>query len=87
MSVSLAEALEQMQPGRTYRCKAQGKVFELRVLPIPEELAPAPLVEEDIMLDAWVELPEPSEGLVTISHLGEPDLPDPPIIPDEDAGE
>lgn len=87
MSVSLAEALGQMQPGRTYRCKAQGKVFELRVLAIPEELAPAPLVEEDILLDAWVELPEPSGGFITISHLGEPDLPDPPILPDEDAGE
>ncbi|HTU91641.1 MAG TPA: hypothetical protein VMF69_16275 [Gemmataceae bacterium] len=87
MSVSLAEALEHMEPGRTYRCKAQGKVFELRVLAIPEELAPAPLVEEDFMLDAWVELPEPSEGFVTISHLGEPELPDPPIIPDEDAEE
>jgi hypothetical protein len=85
MSVSLAEALEQMQPGQTYRCKARGKVFELRVLAIPEELAPVPLVEEDIMLDAWVELPGPSGGFITISHLGEPDLPDPPIIPDEDA--
>lgn len=87
MNVSLAEVLEQMQPGRTYRCKARGKVFELRVLAIPEEVTPAPLVEEDIMLDAWVELPEPSGGFVTISRLGEPERPDPPLLPNEETDE
>ena len=68
-------------------------MFEVRVtpgqLPPPDlpEMLPAPLVESDIMLDAWVELPEPMEGMVTISRLGDPDLPNAPVIPDEEAGQ
>jgi len=84
MSTSLGEVLGQMQPGQTYRCQAQGRVFDLHLLPVPPELAPAPLVEADIMLDAWVELPEPTGGFAGVSRLGEPDPPDIPEIPQEE---
>ena len=89
MTIPLVQALEQMnlEPGKTYQYPVKGQVVEVRVLDkIPPEMLPAPLVESDVMLDAWAELPEPSEGFITRSRLGEPDLPDPPEIPPEDEG-
>jgi len=90
MGIPLAEALAQveLEVGRTYRCEVKGRVVELRVLPIPPELRPAPLVEDDIMLDPWVELPGPesSAGNVVLSRLDKPDPPDIPDIPQEEEG-
>ena len=82
----LVEALRQVElpPGRTYRCRVDDRLIELRVESIPPELAPTPLVEEDIRLEPWVELPEPAGGIVGVSQLGKPDWPDIPEIPQED---
>lgn len=62
MGVTLEEALSQvpLEAGRTYRCKVNGFRVEVRVQrEMPPELAPAPLVESDVMLDAWIEFPPP----------------------------
>ncbi len=89
MSISIAEALGQgmLQVGRTYRGKVQGRAIEFRLLDASPPGPTTALDENDIMLDAWVELPGPeaAEGVVTVSKLGEPDLPDVPVIPEEDA--
>ena len=88
MNNPLVEALAQMnlEPGRTYCYEVKGRQVEVRVLKeLPDDMLPTPMVESDVMLDAWVELPEPASGIATISRLGEPDLPDPPVIlSDED---
>jgi len=80
MSVSLEEALKQvhLEIGKTYTCEVNGKIVEMRVREAP------PLPEADIMLDAWVELPEPGPGVVGYSQLGEPDWPDVPEIPTDE---
>ena len=53
-----------LEPGRTYHYDVNGRQVMVRVLDdIPAEMLPAPLVESDVMLDAWVELPEPAEGI------------------------
>jgi hypothetical protein len=87
MSIPLADALAQvdLEPGRTYRCQVKGRLVEVKMLDTPSALLPDPLVESDIMLDPWVELPGPeaSRGVVVSSRIGEPDLPDPPDIPRE----
>lgn len=85
MSLSLVEALEQMEPGKTYRCRFKGKVIELRMVDtIRPEFLPAPLVESDIMLDAWVELPHPASGTRVRCKPGKLPLPDVPEIPTDD---
>jgi hypothetical protein len=87
MSDLLVQALEQMQlkPGQTYRCPVKGGVVELRLLDtLPPEMLPAPLVESDIMLDPWVELPEPEGGVTIIATPGELPLPDVPDIPTDE---
>ena len=83
MNNPLVDALAQMnlEPGRTYRYEIRGKQVEVRVLEdIPPEMLPAPMVKTDVMLEAWAELPEPADGIVTVSRLGEPDFPDAPVI-------
>ena len=90
MSNPLVDALAQMnlEPGRTYCYDVNGRQVMVRVLEdVPPEMLPAPIVESDVMLDAWAELPEPTEGIVTVSRLGEADLPDPPVIPTDEAEE
>lgn len=70
MSISLAEALEEveLEPGRTYECEVRGQQVELHVL--PKRTSTAPVVRnqyattpgvhpDDIRLDAWCELPSP----------------------------
>lgn len=87
MSDPLVEALAplNLQPGRTYRCQVNGRRVVLRVLEdIPPEMMPAPLVESDIMLDPWVELPEPSGGVRLIAKPGKLPPPDIPEIPQEE---
>ena len=87
MSIPLVQVLEQMnlEPGRRYRYQVKGMQVELRVL---EDSSPAmlscPLVESDIMLDPWIELPEPEAGFYVTATLGEVPPPDPPDIPMED---
>jgi hypothetical protein len=87
MSIPLAEALRdvKLEPGQTYSCQVNGHWVELRVLPSLPATDGSSIPESDIMLDAWVELPEPRGGTLTTSRLGEPDWPDAPVIvPDED---
>ena len=87
MSDVLVNALAQMnlEPGRTYRYEVQGKQIEVRVLDeLPRELVPAPLVESDIMLDAWTELPPPTGGIRLVARPGKLPPPDPPYIPQDE---
>ena len=74
-----------LQPGQTYRCQVNGRQVVVRMLEdVPPEMMPAPLVESDIMLDPWVELPAPEPTFqvrVVPAELPPPDLPD---IPAED---
>ena len=86
MSITLTEALRQvdLEPGRTYRCRVNGRTIEVRVVEeIPSALMPAPLDESDIMLDAWVELPSPPPVRTVQARLVPTLLPDIPEIPTE----
>jgi hypothetical protein len=74
-----------MEPGRTYHCHVKGRVIEVRVLEsISPEFLPAPLDENDIMLEAWVELPRPTGGTLLRSKIGPLRPPDVPHIPADD---
>lgn len=61
MSLSLVEALGQvdLEMGHVYHCQVNGQRIELRVLDPDPEPTSSLLVEADIMLDPWVELPLP----------------------------
>jgi hypothetical protein len=85
MGTSLAEALNgvELEIGRTYRCRVKEFWVELRVLGPVAEFIPAPIVESDIRLDAWTELPEPSGGVAVRTQWGTPDLPDVPDFPSD----
>jgi hypothetical protein len=86
MSLSIAEALEQveLEPGRVYSCQVKGHWIELRVLP-PGVDPKSTVDESDIMLDPWVELPRPRSGIYVRAKRGTLPLPDvPEIPPDED---
>lgn len=82
--MTIAEALEtvELEPGRTYRCKVRGLDVELRVSPQQEKtLLSKPLCEEDIMLDAWCELPQPKTERKLRPKWGARFMPDIPDIP------
>ena len=62
MSISLVDALEdvELEAGQTYRCEVRGHHVELRVLTaqaLRDESTG--LIESDVMLDPWCELPKP----------------------------
>lgn len=92
MSLSLEEALGQvdLEPGQTYVCDVNGHSVEVRVedkRPTGEEESCIP--ENDIMLDAWIEIPwPPAAGSVT-ARLGARELflPDRPVIPTDEKDE
>lgn len=87
MSLSLIEALGQvdLEAGRVYRCQVKGHWVELRVLG-PAEIRPMSVYDEsDVMLDPWVEFPQPTSSIVLHAEPGSLPLPDVPEIPtDED---
>jgi hypothetical protein len=89
MSLSIVEALGQvdLEAGRVYRCNVNGQRVELRVLG-PSEVLPVSVYDEsDVMLDPWVEFPQPAALFSVIGEFGPTPLPDPPEIPiDEDEG-
>lgn len=90
MSTPLSEALRdvELQPGDTYRCEIGGYTVEVRVLPgSPNTENDLPgIPESDVMLDAWLELPDLRRRASGFSRLGPPIVPDVPLIPhDEDA--
>jgi hypothetical protein len=69
MTIAEALAAAKRDPGHVYRCEEQGETVEVRVVPEGERSAAGAvpsrrlltkeLCEEDIMLDAWCELPGP----------------------------
>ena len=85
MSLSLVEALEQvgLDPGRVYYCQVKGLKVELRVLTSAEPETLSALDESDVMLDPWVELPQPTAKFSVVGEFGALPLPDPPVIPDD----
>ena len=88
MSLSLVEALAQtdLEAGRIYRCEVKGQLVELRVLG-PTAARPVSAYDEsDVMLDPWVELPQPTPVFSVVGEFGPIALPDVPEIPD-DGGE
>ena len=62
MSMSLADALEEveLEAGQTYCCEVRGRRVELRVLEDQRQPESSGLHPNDIMLDAWCELPRPT---------------------------
>jgi hypothetical protein len=82
MSLSIGEAPEQveLEPGRGYSCQVKGYWVELRVL--PPGVDPKSVVDEsDIMLDPWVELPEPTPTMTVVGEYGPLPPPDIPEMP------
>src|ERR1700730_15801289 len=83
MSMPLADALAQvdLEAGRVYRCEVKGRKIEVRVPEeVPASMLPAPLVESDVMLAPWVELPLPSGTFKVLATPGSLPL-DVPAIP------
>jgi hypothetical protein len=87
VSVSIVEALGQvdLEVGRVYRYEVKSRWVELCVLD-PSEVQPVSVYDEsDVMLDPWVELPQPTPLYSVVGEFGPRPLPDPPEIPvDED---
>lgn len=97
--MTIIEALEaaKRDPGRVYCCEEQGELVEVRVVPQtsgngsdatpPRRLLTKELCEEDIMLDAWCELPGPKPIFRVKAKPGPRLMPDIPEIPrdEEDA--
>jgi hypothetical protein len=83
MSVSLAEALGQveLEPGRTYRCQVKGHWVTLHVQEQGQPLPAGGFDESDVMLDPWVEFPQPVPAFTVRSEFGPTPLPDVPGIP------
>ena len=80
--MTLVEALQQvkLESGRTYGCQVNDRWVEVRVLDEPPPPPPMDISQNDIMLDAWTELPRPPVERIWPSRLIEPPLPDPPFI-------
>ena len=73
-----------LEAGRVYRCKVKGHWVELRVLGPGDIEASARYDESDVMLDPWVEFPQPTSGIIVRGKLGSPPLPDVPVIPEDE---
>ena len=72
MSLSLVEALEQvdLEAGRVYVCEVKGHKVELRVLKSPDPRNLPVFDESDVMLDPWVELPQPTAKFSVVGEFG-----------------
>src|SRR5262249_33479376 len=83
MSLSLVEALGQVElkPGRVYRCQVNGRWVELRVLEADQVRRVARYDESDLMLDPWVELPQPTPLFSVAGEFGPTPVADVPEIP------
>jgi hypothetical protein len=86
MSLSLKEALEQvdLEPGQVYYCEVKGLKVQLRILSSAEFETLSALDESEVMLDPWVEFPQPTPRFTVVAKLGTIRLPDPPEIPDDE---
>lgn len=81
MNLPLKQAFAQMdlQPGQIYRFRVKGRRVELRVLD-EAPAQPPPSDEGGVMLEPWVEFPDPP-GFRSRSRLAAPEPPDVPEIP------
>lgn len=86
MSIPLDQALQNvdLEAGRTYPCHVKGRTVQVKVWETPPELLPDPLNENDIMLEPWVEFPDPEPLMLSTSYLTEPEPPDIPEIPGDE---
>ncbi len=85
--MTLAEALDpvELEPGQVYRFRVRGLDVEVRVAPAPKKpLLSKPFCEEDVMYDAWCELPRFEPIGEVIPEPGASFLPDIPEIPQSD---
>jgi hypothetical protein len=85
MSLSLVEALGQadLESGRVYVCQVKSHWVELRVLGTAEVPSLAAYDESDVMLDPWVEFPQPQPKFSVIAEFGPAPLPDVLEIPND----
>jgi hypothetical protein len=86
MGLSLAEALGQvdLEPGRVYHCQVKGHWITLHVLEQGQPVPSAVFDESDVMLDPWVDFPQPLPAFTVRGEFGPMSLPDVPEIPGED---
>jgi hypothetical protein len=82
MDLSLAEALVHvdLQPGRTYREKVNGRTVEVRVL----DDAGSPELADQVMLEPWAEFPFTPLATAT-ANQGPPQLPRPFALNESDS--
>ena len=84
MGMTLADALKQvdLEPGRLYRERVNGKTVVLRVIadPVPAEEQEASEPDGPPYLLPWFELPW-GPGVEVIAQPGPISWPDPPIVP------
>jgi hypothetical protein len=87
MSIPLVDALRMvnLEPGRVYRERVDGKTFVVQLLPEADD-EPTPELAEQVMLLPWFESPFRATGTVK-AYPGPMSLPDPPIIPDDEPSE
>ena len=79
--MTIAEALKDvdLEAGRTYRVRIDGRVVEVRVL---EDL---PSSADQPMLDPWIEFPHQGAAHRVRASSGQPRQPDPPVFSEDDA--
>ncbi len=91
MNVSLTEAIGQLnlRPGQAYRTTVDGHEVEVRMLDAaskektPEE--PSPFAD-GVMVDLWLDIPDPPYVKIVVSTPGPADPFDPPVIPTDEEG-
>ncbi len=82
MMTSIADTLRgwDVRPGVTYRTKVNGRTLEFRLV---DDDVPTPALEEQVMMQPWVEFPFFPLGTV-VAHPSPVSLPDPPVIPNDE---
>jgi hypothetical protein len=85
MHISLSDALQQvnLEIGHVYECRVGGLFVKVIVGDKYIGPLPAPMVESDVMLDPWTDLPGPSPVRIVKATPAKPLLPDAPIVLDE----
>lgn len=82
MMTTIADTLRgwDLRPGITYRTKVNGHTLEFRIV---DDDVPTPALEEQVMMQPWVEIPFFPQGTV-IARPGPIPLSAPPDIPDDE---
>ncbi len=83
MTGVLAELVRQLdlRPGQSVRETVNGYTVELRIL---DDDQPTPELAEQVMLQPWVEFPDPPGARRVTPRLGPPQLPAPIVIDESD---